>query len=140
MIEDALKWKFNNTAEITALVADRVFPEIAPTNTKCPRIVYTKPDDKPEQCMAGASGLASCTFQLDVYSNVSSKEASEVAEAIRLKLDGVNVETWDGVQIRNVVLKSGPSAFTEPVSDSEEGLFRVMAEYKVWYYHTVPTP
>lgn len=87
MIENALGYSFLNGAYTQPLVDLRVWPVKAAQNPTYPAIVYNRITSPRDHSMEGSSGFVTSLFQIDCLAK-SYKAAMQLAEAVRLELDG----------------------------------------------------
>lgn len=132
------------TAAVTAIVADRVVPQIGPQDETREYIVFHRVDGVHHHHMHGPSGLVMVRVQLDIYAPTYLR-SKVLAEKVRLCLDGfpqragetVQVGT-DQVAIGMCHLDSDADGFDSPTGGSQRGRFRVIQDYIVGQYEDVP--
>ncbi|MCA3255079.1 MAG: DUF3168 domain-containing protein [Alphaproteobacteria bacterium] len=129
-INEALFNRLSNFAGLSALVAARIYPVVAPPSPTFGLVTYTKISGARVNSLSGASGLARPRFQIDSYSIISMTEARAIAKQVRLALDGWR-GTYSGVKVGQCLLDNERD-LTE--LDNEPRLFRVSQDYLI--HHT----
>jgi hypothetical protein len=122
---------------ITALVATRIYPLIAPEGAAYPFLIYQRISTQHEHNMAGSSGLATATVQLDAYSDTYA-EAKSIGNAIRTALDGYRGSMGGTFVSRCHIGDERDLLDITNVAD-EFGSFRWSADFKIAYHESIPT-
>ena|SRR4026207_1493356 len=86
-IRPALRSFLLADVNISAVVADRVFPLVLPQGQTQPSIVYSRISGIGDHTTSGPSGLARPRFQIDAYAQ-SADDADALALMIKSALDG----------------------------------------------------
>lgn len=101
-IEEQLNYYLAGNTSIAALVADRIYPLVAPQEAALPYLVYQRISTVRERSHSGPSGLAHPRFQITAAAEEYST-LRDLANAVRGALDGsalaqaVFVDNeWDG--------------------------------------------
>jgi hypothetical protein len=127
-MEDALVAFLKADSATNALIAGRIYPSAMPqqkvSSKSVPCIVYHRistPREMAHDGPRGGGSLAGCAqprFQLDLYALESAK-ASQLAEAVRLALDGFSGSMGGsgGVEVQAVFVEDEQSGF-EDLGDS----------------------
>ncbi|PZR07076.1 MAG: hypothetical protein DI536_28895 [Archangium gephyra] len=112
-------------APIAALVAQRVFPDVAPQDAEDPLLVVTVVDRVPELTLAGApeNTLSNARVQIDAYAKTRA-EASALATAVvntfgKMRKPTHGADVWATSPGRNLF-------------DDETQSYRVLMEFNVW--------
>lgn len=123
--------------EIGGLVADHVFPGMAPQHASLPYIVIADRVSTIRRWdMRGTSGLATARVQVDVYA-ASRSEAKALAFHVRESLDGFAGSLGDGLV--QMVQAIDQAETVEPPGDaSERPTFRVRFDFLVHSNETRP--
>jgi len=115
-----------------------IFPQIVPESAVLPYISIDRLSEPSVQHMGGASGIASVTFQINVWAATS--EAAETAsEAVRNVLDGKNRFSQSGEYIQASHLLMQIDDFQPAEDGSEAGTFRTIMDFRIWYARAAPT-
>lgn len=108
-------------APLVALVADRIYPLVAPQRAPTPRVVFTVVDDVGVTSLLGfTSGLSDIRLQVDAYSP-NYDEAQAVADAVDEVLKSYVSLLFSSVRV----------ARRDLYEDTTE-LNRVSLDFKVW--------
>lgn len=79
MIDNALYQRLSGYANLTAMIASRVYPVILPEKATLPALVYSKVSGNGESAFGADSTLRRARYTLLAHSAVSAKEAKAVA-------------------------------------------------------------
>lgn len=142
MIEAAIRQELVDNADVAALVATRVYPQIAAQGAAKPYLVYTRiSTDRPRHLLS-AAGIYSARIQIDAYGSTYS-QAKTLADKTRLCLDGLEHETIGSggttAYVRSVMLDGEYDGFDNPNDGGQLGTHRVIQDFIVWAAETVPT-
>ena len=85
-IETTLYATINNDAGVTTLVADRIYPQVAPDNASVPYVTYQVVATEAHNLLAGAPPTERKLIQINCISN-SYANAKAIAEAIKSSLN-----------------------------------------------------
>lgn len=118
MIEDDIFSTLALNTGISALVATRIYPTIAPETVTPSFIVYTRVTTNPVNSLVGTNALKNPLFQIDVYSRTHQQARSL------------------GILIREAILAATPfSAVWRDTRDDYEPdtkLYRVSLDFSIW--------
>lgn len=115
----------------------KVHPEVAPQGTTRPYITFSIIGAPAYNHMLAASGIASPTFQFDVWAE-NSPSRRTVGRALRLALDGYTGPMGD-VPVRRVLAESRPrNTFERPEDGTENFIYRQTHDYRIWHEEEVP--
>lgn len=146
-VRAALYSFLSSQASITALVGSRIFPIKVPQGQPRPAIVYRRMPAKggdqrfPEEeghahDLSGSAGYAAASFKIDCLGDKYS-DADQLANALRLALDGVNQDTVAGVTLLSALIDDELDDFDEPIDGSDSGVFVVSTLYRIAYDEAV---
>lgn len=102
-------------AAVTDIVADRIYPVIAPQGGAAPYIVYTRISSAPNADLSGATDAENHRVQVDVYADTFA-DVHALADAAQVALNdagmplGVNLDT----------------------QDQDTGLYRISFDQSIW--------
>jgi hypothetical protein len=85
-IETTLYAAINNDAAVTTLVADRIYPQVAPDSASVPYVTYQVISTEAHNKLAGAPDTERKVVQVNCVSN-SYANAKAIAEAIKSALN-----------------------------------------------------
>jgi len=130
-IEEALYSRLKTDTPITALVSNRIYPNILPQNVAYPAISYMRVTGPRIHSHSGSSGLAHPLFQVDQWATTYSG-VKDLAEKVRLRLQGFS-GTVVTVVINGILFVGDRDSY-----DDEVEVFRVISEYRVWHAEARP--
>jgi len=138
-VDSAMYDHLTADATLATLVGARIYPDAAPQGGALPFIVYFAASTEHDRHLAAGSGLASVSFQIDVYAATSLSRRS-ISDALFDRLHGyagaMGTELFD---VRSCTLE-GPTHTYEPPSDgSEQGTYRGRHAAAIWHAESVPT-
>lgn len=117
--EKILSATLKSSADLAAIVEDRIYCLYIPQVAKMPCVSYQRISSRPANTLMGASGLEVIKMQIDCWAR-SLTEAKNAAKAIRA-----------------VMPANGPwGAHLDEEVDSFDGetkYFRIMMEFTIWY-------
>jgi hypothetical protein len=103
--ESVMKYLLAN-AGVSALIGDRMYPDIVKQNDTLPAVAISKISTRHEHTLSNFAGLAHVRLQFDCYS-ATRLQANQVAEAIRASgIVGVK-GTTQGTDIRGARMEDG---------------------------------
>lgn len=123
-IEQTLYDKLAADADVSALVEERIFPLCAPEDIKQAFIIYQRISGVRVKDIGGPAYVAQPRMQVDCYA-LSYEEAREIAESVRLSLDGWRSLTADVVVIGSSLITD--REFWE--ADSDPKFYRVSMDF-----------
>lgn len=133
-IRPALYNLLASNAQISARVADRIFPIILPQGVAQDSIVYNRIVENESYHYTGASGLVVARMQIDAWSKTPDG-ASELGDLIKELLGGFSGQVAysanspsEYVRIQGVFLLSGDEDY-----DNDSGLYRRRRDYSFIY-------
>jgi len=137
LVETGLYTKLTATAGVTTLVSTRIYPLLAPDDATYPNVTYQKISAPRINTHDGPSGLAVCRFQINSWAVTTASKhgyqaAKEIADAIRVAIDGVSFAAWGTVVIQHCTLLDESDVF-DPSPESEEiRVYGVRQDYEIW--------
>ncbi len=123
---------------VSAQVAERIFPQIAPTSTNFPYITIQRISDPGINHMLAASALANPTFQFDVWGETS-LQTEDASEALREALDGLQRTQLQDVYISGVRVENQSDSTERPTDGRQTTIYRTRMDVIIWHDKTVPT-
>lgn len=138
-IESALYNELSTTAEVTAVVGTRIYPQIAPESVAYPFITYSVITDNPEHHMGGAAGLTHVTMQIDVWAETIAERVS-ISEVIRNDLDGrTGTMGAEALDIRSCFLINRANFIESDAEGKSAPVFRSSMDFSIWHASSLPT-
>lgn len=137
-LETGIYTLLSTTAELTAQVGTRIFPDVAPQSdenglpTSFPYVVYTVVSDIPTDHMLADSGISEARVQIDVYA-LDSVTRGAIYNIIQAYADGLQCTFVNPIQIDSVFLRENRRSKENAQNDSDCTIYRSMLEFSVWY-------
>lgn len=130
-IYDILK----NDFYVSALVSNRIFPNVAKNSTTFPFIIYDVESESPTQDKDGVSTLDEDFVMVSCYCKTYS-EASDLARKIRTALDRKS-GSYGGLDIQSIQYNGYNDTFDDNTSD--EGVYRKALDFKIRVINIIPS-
>ena len=124
-----------NDSDVSALVSNRIFPNVAKNGTTFPFIIYDVESESPIQDKDGVSTLDEDFVMVSCYCKTYS-EASDLARKIRTALDRKS-GSYGGVDIQSIQYNGYNDTFDDNTSD--EGVYRKALDFKIRIINIIPT-
>lgn len=126
MIEDALYSRLSQDAALTALIARRVYPLMAPQTVVAPYLVFMKVVEMASGTLCAQDPMVRGLFQFDSYAKTF-KQVQLIAKALRDALIDFRGAV-DDTYIASIRLENEMH-----VLEPEPGLFRVSTSLFIWH-------
>jgi hypothetical protein len=136
-VEEGLYAYLSTFAGLTALVADRVYPQKKPQGNSFPQVSFFLVSEPRDHTLMGATGLPTARVQLDCWGLIY-PDAKAVAEQVRLALDGYR-GLMGAVTVQCARVTDRHDDYLSPANKDDVGTHRVIVEAWVSYQETVPT-
>lgn len=122
------------------LVAERVRHGWRPQGDEMPAVTFMAVATSQGHTLEEADGLPSVRIQVDSWATTA-ENAAEVAEAVRLTLDGFRGMMQPGdVFVQSLFMEDGGrDEYLPPQSGQGRGVHRVTQDFALSYEQTVPT-
>jgi hypothetical protein len=147
-LKEALYTYLVSQSSVVALVATRIYPEVAPTpgptepkHRYMPYVTYTGLSDVPVYHFTGPAGIANAHVQLDVFAETEPAR-TRVATALQTAL-----ERWvqtrplmEDLSVRFVGIDTTEDAYVPPSDGSERGDYQRSLDVNIWYKGGLPLP
>ena len=117
-----------NTANVSALVGTRIFPNVAPQTTAFPFIIYDVTGVEPTNTKDGVSTLDTNDVMISVYSNTYS-EASSLAQLVRIAMDRLPTNTYAGEDIQSSEFQGYNDIFDN--TSGNAGIYRKALDFEI---------
>ena len=117
-----------NTANVSALVGTRIFPNVAPQTTAFPFIIYDVTGVEPTNTKDGVSTLDTNNVMISVYSNTYS-EASSLAQLVRIAMDRLPTNTYAGEDIQSSEFQGYNDIFDN--TSGNAGIYRKALDFEI---------
>lgn len=138
-IESALYSYLSNKASVTALVSDRIYPQVAPQGTAYPFVTFNVLSEDTQHDMSGASGLTNVAMQIDAWCETVADRVS-VSEALRNALDGFRgAMGTESLHISNFFMTDRQNFVEGDTEGKAHPLYRSSMDFSIWHAESVPT-
>lgn len=140
-MESALYEYLVAQAAVTALISDRLFPNVAPAKTCSPYATYSLIVGVPEHHLGAAAGLTRSTFQITAWADTY-LEAVALGDAIIGELDGMRNQTLGTttpVAVKSVAVGAIRDTIDGPTAGEEAPAYGRQIDIDVWHVTSVPT-
>lgn len=132
-VEEAVADKLLATAEVIALVGQRVSQLIVPQGSAFPAIRVQKISEPRAYHLRGKTDLESARVQVDIYAKIGPVDAYLAATNIADEVEAaLTVEGWSVGSPSRFVITAFLLDEREMYEDEEFQLVRVMQDYRVW--------
>lgn len=126
LLADELK----NAPGVAELVADRVYPVIAPASAPLPFINWRRSAVQREQTLSGPAGHPTVTLQFDLFAETY-EGVRELADRCRLTLDGWGGSLGNWITVSHVSLISESDGFVSLAGGDLPPVYSVTQTYTV---------
>jgi len=131
--EEVIRRKVLDSGAVRALVADRVYPQLAPQGAAVPYITFFRVTGSPVRHMRGPATIAEATIQIDVFAPTYSQMLT-IAEGTRLALDGfrgpISV-AGATLHISHLSLDNERVQLVGPLSASEDPIHHFIQDFRI---------
>ena len=114
--------------DVKTLVANRIFPNVAPQTTQFPFIIYDVTGVTPNDTKEGVSTLDTNSVMISCYSETYA-QASDLAKKIRIAMDRINEGTYNSEKIQSSQFQSYNDIFDDTSGDS--GIYRKALDFDI---------
>lgn len=128
-IEEALAARLTGDVGLTALVEDRIYPQVMPDDCPKPAMTYQRIDAPRIQTNEGTSGLVPARFQLTIWDPSYSSVKQVAAKVMAAMSDFAGVFT--GLEVQGAQLDDDRDGY-EP----DTKLRNVQLDYILWHVET----
>lgn len=134
--ENALIWKLKSVNAISALVAARIFPRVAPEGSKTPYIVVDRPPGQENpQLLAGPSSLLKTPMVIYCV-GATYKESRDLARLIKPAINPSSVTSsvqWNGTWVDHCIVGQTYEASEPPKMGDEIGYPIEAVDVVMWH-------
>lgn len=150
MIEVAMRDELLKDGDVSDLVGEKVFYEIAEQNADYPRIVLSRISTDRQVTLGGPDTLTMARVQLDCWADESYTAALDVANACRRLFHGSGGDlksasgldgTWGDetkVTVQAARLENEQTFRPKSAGGSEPPMFRIIQDWIVWFVEEDP--
>lgn len=137
MILNAVYSLLTNHDGLAELVSNRIYPVTAPQGAEMPYVVMHIIDTVHQEALSGSSGLARSLLQINSFALERFALVAPIAEQVRQAVQGFQ-GTAGGVYIDGVNMAGERSAYNEPQSGQDPGVFEIQTDIAFWHVESVP--
>ena len=137
MIEDGLRTYITAQSTITAYIGTdvkRISSMVAPQDYVFPFLVVTRNSTDPVHSMSGDTGQVTAELSIDIYA-LTSKKVFQIADAIRLKMDG-----YRGLMgtdfVGHCFMRGWAPQWIAPSAGDEFGVYSGSMDFTILYEQT----
>jgi hypothetical protein len=115
---------------VAGIIADRVFPVLAPASAAIPFAVWRRQAVNREQTLSGPVGLPTVTLALDMYAETY-EAVRDLADACREALDGYGGSLGNSISVRLVSLLNESDGFVQLAGGDLPPVYSVTQTYTI---------
>lgn len=119
-------------SSVTAICADRGYPENLPQGCLLPAFTYEVISDIPQHHLGGMSGPRMARLQIDSYA-ATRKQANELDEAILALFASTPRGTFGGTFCNTIQGQERLSGSDQPIDGSDAWRYIAIRDYLIWY-------
>lgn len=123
-------------APLTALVATRIYPGVAPQTTPFPYVTIHELNVASHYHLQGASATFDTLIQVDCWA-LAPMESKQIARVIRLSLEGQPL-VLDDLEIDGIFIESENDLPEMAEDGSERTFFRRILTLSAWHERDIP--
>ena len=126
LLADELK----SAPSVAELVADRVYPVIAPATAALPFVTWRRSAVQREQTLSGPAGMPTVTLQVDMFAETY-EAVRDLADRCRATLDGWGGTLGNWISVRHVSLIGESDGFVSLAGGDLPPVYSVSQTYTV---------
>jgi hypothetical protein len=115
---------------VAGIIADRVFPVLAPASAAIPFAVWRRQAVNREQTLSGPVGLPTVTLALDMYAETY-EAVRDLADACREALDGYGGSLGNSILVDLVALLNESDGFVQLAGGDLPPVYSVTQTYTI---------
>lgn len=117
---------------VAAVVGTRVYPVIAPAAADLPFITWRRSGVQRSHTLSGPMGMPTVVLSLDLYA-VTYEAVRELADRVRLALDGYGGSPADSLVVSNVSLDNESDGFIQLAGGDLPPVYSVTQTYSIMW-------
>jgi hypothetical protein len=130
--EQALASVLLTNPTVAAIAGQRVYPVIAPAAAALPFITWRRAGVLRQQTLSGPMGMPSVTLAIDLYA-VTYEAVRDLADKVRLALDGYGGSPSDSVVVANVSLDNESDGFIQLAGGDMPPVYSVSMTFSIMW-------
>lgn len=115
---------------VSAVIAGRVYPVIAPASAGLPFITWRRQVVQREQTLSGPLGMPTVTLAVDIYAE-GYEAVRELADACRVCLDGFGGQVGNYTYVRLISLLNESDGFVQLAGGDLPPVYSVTQTYTI---------
>lgn len=140
-IEQAITQLLLGDQDVSALVSDRIYPQVGPQEVQPPCVIYTTSEAERTAALNGYLGQRSCVFRFDCYggqsggSYASAKTlGAAVQDCLFGFLRGELSYAGETLEVQGILDEGGSDELEPPIHGEERGLDYCAVSVRVWWH------
>ena len=117
-------------ADVARLLGTRIYPVIAPASAAAPFATYRRSAVQRSQSLSGPTGVTTVILALDLYAE-SYEAVRELADRVRLALDGYGGTPADSISVQHVSLDNESDGFIQLAGGDIPPVYSVTQTYSI---------
>lgn len=122
--------QLENDPAVAALVADRIYPVIAPASASLPFVTWRRQAVTRQMTLGGPLGMPSVSLAVDMYGETY-LGVREIADKVRAVLDGFRGDSGNYISVSIVSLESESDGFIQLAGGDLPPVYSVTQTYNV---------
>lgn len=117
---------------VAALIGTRVYPVIAPAAADLPFVTWRRSGVLRQHTLSGPMGMPTVTLTVDLYATTY-EAVRELADRVRLALDGYGGTPADSISVNNVSLENESDGFIQLAGGDIPPVYSVTMTFSVMW-------
>lgn len=117
---------------VAALIGTRIYPVIAPAAADLPFVTWRRSGILRQHTLSGPMGMPTVTLTVDLYATTY-EAVRELADRVRLALDGYGGTPADSISVNNVSLENESDGFIQLAGGDIPPVYSVTMTFSVMW-------
>jgi hypothetical protein len=122
--------QLENDPDVVALVADRVYPVIAPASAALPFVTWRRSNVTREMTLSGPLGMPTVSLAVDIYAE-SYAAVRQIADRVRAVLNGFRGGSGNYIHVSIVSIQAESDGFVQLAGGDLPPVYSVTQTYNV---------